>query len=100
MRCRYTFMARDKTMGLMRALGVPSVVYKPERAYLVFPMEGLVKGPYEGPLKTRPSREQRAMVSCEVKKIAGGVAGYYNIRLLAVDFPDDTYTILYGTQER
>jgi hypothetical protein len=100
MRGRYTFMARDKTMGLMRALGVPSVVYKPERAYLVFPMEGLVKGPYEGPLKTRPSREQRAMVSCEVKKIAGGVAGYYNIRLLAVDFPDDTYTILYGTQER
>ena len=79
---------------MMQTLNIPSLSYKPERAYLVFPVEGQVKSA-SGQVTNR-----RAMVSCEVKKRPGGVLGYYHIKLLAVDFPDDTYTILYGTQEK
>ena len=78
----------------MQTLNIPRLIFKPHRAYLVFPMEG------EAKTASGEVRNRRAMVSCEVKKSAGGVLGYYHIRLLAVDFPDDTYTILYGTQEK
>jgi hypothetical protein len=79
---------------MMQTLNIPTLSYKPERAYLVFPVEGNVTA------ASGQVRNRRAMVSCEVKKRPGGVLGYYHIRLLAVDFPDDTYTILYGTQEK
>ncbi len=92
--CRYAFGARDKGLQMMQTLNIPTLSYKPERAYLVFPVEGKVKA------ASGQVRNRRAMVSCEVKKKPGGVLGYYHIKLLAVDFPDDTYTILYGTQEK
>jgi hypothetical protein len=60
--------------------------YKPERAHMVFPVEGTLG---------------RAMVSVEcVKHGLSGLNGSHTFRLLALDFSDNTYALLVGDEKR
>lgn len=70
---------------LMARLHIPHVEYLPQRAHLVFPVSG---------------KEGKAMVSVQVVKHAGGLNGLYTFQLVALDFVDNSYCLLYGDDER
>ncbi len=69
---------------------LPILKYKKQRAHMVFPLVG-------------PHKEQ-AMVSVECVKRPGGFIstplGYYDWKLLSIDFADNTYYIYRGDEER
>ena len=79
--------ARRRLIGALDSAHIPSLKYKPPRAFLVFPLKGKL---------------DRAMVSTEVVKNSGGFFGgsSYSFKLLAVDFKDSEYMLLVGNQKK
>eukprot|EP01048_Picozoa_sp_COSAG05_P004731 COSAG05_NODE_266_length_12619_cov_81.601677_2_plen_473_part_00 len=69
---------------LWAKLHVPYPEYRPAKAQLVFPVSGTLG---------------KAMVSVQVTKHAGGLNGIYTFQLLALDFVDNKYELLYGDEE-
>jgi hypothetical protein len=81
---------RNKLAALWARTKLPSVKYKKQRAHMVFPVIG-------------PHKEQ-AMVCVECVKRPGSLIsnplGYYDWKLISVDFADNTYFIQRGDEER
>lgn len=75
---------RAQSKTILAQLHVPHLEYKPAKAQLVFPVTGTLG---------------KAMVSVQVTKHAGGLNGTYTFQLLALDFVDNTYELLYGDEE-
>ena len=81
---------RAKCMALWTRAKLPHAKYKKQRAHMVFPVVG-------------PHMEQ-AMVSVECVKRPGSFLstplGYYDWKLLSIDFADNTYFIYRGDEKR
>ena len=81
---------RANCTALWSRAKLPILKYKKQRAHMVFPVVG-------------PHKEQ-AMVSVECVKRPGGLIstpfGYYDWKLLSIDFADNTYYIYRGDEER
>ena len=86
---------KAKLSGIWTKIGLPRLKYKKQRAHMVFPVVG-------------PHKEQ-AMVCVECVKRPGREnewswittpIGFYDFKLLSIDFADNTYYVYRGNDER